>query len=113
MPSRMNFTAASLAKVQVPEGADRVYVYDARTPALAYCVTSTGHRSFYLYRRVDGRPQRIRIGGHPELTIEQARDKAAEYNGDIARGIDPLEQRRQARAVATVGELFTHYLDAH
>src|SRR4051812_45770270 len=92
--NKFPFTVAALNRLACQAGADRVYAYDARTPALAFCRTAGGHRSFYLCRRVGGRYERVRLGGFPELSIEQARNRAAELNGDIARGVDPRESRR-------------------
>lgn len=113
MGRRINFTKAALEKTGCPAGQDREYIYDLRTPALAFCTTATGHRSFYLYKRVKGRPQRIRLGGFPELSIEQARIQAAKVNGDIAGGADPQQVKRLGRAESTVGDLLTHYLETH
>jgi integrase len=78
---------------------------------LALAVTHAGSRSFYLYKRVHGRPERIHIGGFPDLTVEQARRKAAELCGDIARGENPAGRRRKARGAMTLGELFADYIE--
>jgi integrase len=110
---RFAFTAAALAKLKCPAGSDRLYVYDQRTPGLALCVTAAGARTFYVYRRVDGRPQRVRVGRFPGLSIEQARRQAAQVNAAIARGEDPQAERRRRRVESTVGELFAHFLEAH
>ena len=72
MADRLTFTKPVLERSFCPEEDERIYLYDAKVPGLAVCITRNGSRSFYLYRRVRGRPQRIRLGGFPELSIEQA-----------------------------------------
>jgi integrase len=94
-----------------PPARGRVYVYDAKTPGLAICVTDAGSQTFYLYRRVHGKPQRIRLGRYPLLTIEQARDAAARENAKIADGADPQAERRKARQEQTLQYLWDHYRD--
>ena len=109
---KINFTKASLSRLRPPDD-DRYWTYDSKTPSLALMVTKTGAKAFYLYRRVNGRPQRIRLGGFPELTVEQARKEAAKINGDIARGTDPQERKRRLRRQATLGDVFDHYVKSH
>jgi len=112
MPKKINFTIANLDRVTCPPDG-RAYVYDSKTPGLQFCKTSTGATSFYLYRRVQGRPARICLGSYPQMTIEQARDRVAELNGDIAKGVDPVEQKHAAKAAETFGGLFDRYMETH
>ncbi len=111
--TRFNFTKAAIARVKPPGHQERVYVYDKRTPALALCVTRSGSRTFYVYRRIYGRPVRVRLERFPEMTIDQARKQAAVVLAEIARGNDPQEQKRALRRQCTLGELFVHYLETH
>ena len=89
----------------------RVYYADTKTPHLALCVTAAGSRTYYRTGRVQGKPQRIRLGTVRELTVEAARAACAELTGKIAGGNNPhLEKRRAQR---TLGELWTWYLEHH
>ena len=69
--------------------------------------------TFALYRKIQGRPERITIGRFPEITVEQARNRVRELVGDIARGANPARERQRLRKDATLGELFAQYLDEH
>jgi integrase len=111
-PKKINFTVQTLKALTCPAGKSRVYVYDQRTPGLAYLLTENGARSFYLYRKIDGKPVRIRLGGE-EITIDQARTLAAKHNGKIAEGQNPQEEIRQRKHEMTVGELWEWYLEHH
>jgi integrase len=68
---------------------------------------------FVLYRKIAGRPERITIGLYPDLSIEQARDKADELNGAIARGENPGDTRRRVRGESTLGGLYAIFLEQH
>lgn len=111
MAQKLSFTKSSLESIPLPATGKRTWVYDLKTPSLALCITSSGSRSFYIYRRVEGKPEQIRLGGYPEMTIEQARRRAAEINGEIAKGTNPNEIKRGKRTEWTFAHLFTDYLE--
>src|SRR5258706_153416 len=94
---KFGFTKKLLDKLALPTNNQRAYFYDESTRGLALAVTPAGRKVFVLYRKVAGRPERITIGPYPDLTIEQARGKAAELNGAIARGENPASKRRLVR----------------
>src|SRR4051794_17066168 len=68
-------------------GGARTVVHDTAVPGLCAVAGATS-TSFYLYRRINGRPVRFRLGGFPELTVEQARKLAQKHLGEIAAGQD-------------------------
>ena len=78
---------------------------------------SSGSRTFYLYRWIGGRPQRIKLGGYPETTPEAARKLAEKSNGEVAQGKDLAAERRTRRLPnsndPTLGKLFSHTLEQH
>jgi len=111
--TRFSFTRAAIIAVNPPRDQERVYVYDKRTPALALCVTRSGSRTFYVYRRIHGRPVRVRLGRFLEMTIDQARRQAVVVLSEIARGNDPQAQKLALRRQCTLGQLFDHYLETH
>lgn len=60
-------------------------------------VTKTGARSWILRATVGSKIRSIGLGAYPDVTLSQARDKARDMREQIADGIDPVEQRREAR----------------
>jgi integrase len=110
---QLNFTKANLDRLPSAEPGKRKYWYDTHTRSLTVCVTDTGRKTFYLYRWAHGKPQRVRIGLYPEVTIEQARKRAIEENAAIASGHDPSVDRAKKRAEWTFGDLFDWYLEHH
>ena len=97
------FTKRNLDALK-PPAAGRQYVYDERQPGLCLCLTAAGARTFYFYVKVNGRPQRNRIGPYPSVPIETARTAAKGLAGEIAKGGDPMEEKRAARQQPTLAE---------
>lgn len=60
-------------------------------------VKDTGARSWILRATVGGRRPEIGLGGFPDVTLEQAREKAREIRELIRQGEDPVLARRSAR----------------
>lgn len=110
---RLRFTKKFLEALRCERGRGRQYLFDSHTPRLALCVTEAGSKSFYVVRRVNGRPRRIRLGGFPELSIERARERAEETNSEVARGLDPQAVKRARRGETTFKGLFQYWLDSH
>lgn len=61
-------------------------------------VTPTGARSWILRTMVGAKRRDIGLGGFPDVTLAQAREKARETKEQIRQGVDPVEQRKAARA---------------
>jgi integrase len=114
MTRALNFTEARVRKLlAAPEGVKRLYYRDPKTRGFMLAVAPTGKKTFLLYRKVNGRPERITIGAWPDLSVEAARKKAEEINGAIARGENPAEQQRQKRLEGTFKNLWERYLELH
>jgi integrase len=114
MENKINFTKAIIDALPIPELGKRDTYHDAKTTGLQLRITSTGIKSFSVYRRIKGgNPERITLGRYPDMTIEQARRKATEINLDIAEGKNPAEVKRGHKAELIFSELFAEYLERH
>lgn len=105
-----NFTKRSLEALPVPETRQRYH--DTSVRGLTLRVSPAGNKVFYFYRKVEGRPMDIKIGPFPDLTIEQARAKAEEHNGAVARREDPKKVTPRGRDEKTfehLGEWWIEY----
>lgn len=67
-------------------------------PGLLLQVTKTGAKSWILRAWVGGKRREIGLGGFPGVTLAQAQEKARKKKEQIEQGIDPVEERRAARA---------------
>lgn len=61
-------------------------------------VTKTGARSWILRATVGSKRRDIGLGGFPDVTLAQAREKAREAREHIQQGIDPIEQKKAVKA---------------
>lgn len=112
MTRRFNFTMKSLEGVKASGDKGRAWVYDTHIRNLAYMVTSTGARSFYVIYKFEGLPYRYRLGDET-LSIDQARKLAREAMVKVANGINPQAEKRSVRSEITFGQLFGLYMEKH
>jgi integrase len=106
------FTHSRLEAIKPPKTGRDSY-RDAKVAGLTFVITANASKSFYFYKRINGKPSRIRIGGYPEISIDDARKEAQKFSGEIAKGENPLTARRQNKAAPTVKELFDYWLATH
>jgi integrase len=110
----INFTKRALDTLPLPEPGKRLEVYDNKIRGLLIRVTSNGTKSFTVYRRVNGKPQRVKLGRYPDMSIEQARRRAQKMLSLMADGIDPVARGRADKvSQITLGQVFEAYLKAH
>lgn len=111
MINSFNFTKASITALPLPESEQRQVYRDTKTSGLQLRVTHNGVKTFSVFKRVkNGSPERITIGRYPDLTVEQARAKAAEINAIIAKGENPADAGRDSREEPTLNQAFDEYL---
>ena len=67
-------------------------------------VTPKNGKTWVLRVLVGEKRRDIGLGGFPTVTLAQARDKAREARDMIARGIDPVEERKAAKARLTLAQ---------
>lgn len=109
--NRFAFTKLRLDGIPSPE-VGRQRFHDDKIPGLILAVTK-GSKTFYLYKKVDGRPVEYKLGSYPELTIEQARKLASTATLKYITGVNPQKERTDKRGEATLKELWEQYLDLH
>src|SRR5438105_7340756 len=110
---KFQFTRERIEALPSPTNGQRAYYWDKRVRGLGVAVSPLGKKTFILYRKVAGRPERITIGPFTDLSIEQARNRAEEMNAAIAMGKNPAADRRAVRDEMTLAELFATYLEHH
>lgn len=111
MENQFGFTKERLQNLEIK--ASTYSVLDKSTPSLRLYVYPSGGKTFVLYRRVNNKPQRIKIGRFRDLSIEQARKEALRLNSLITLGQDPLNQNKEYKAAITFRGLFYYYYEQH
>lgn len=111
---RFLFGKEKILALPIPEAGQRVVYHDTKAVGLQIRITSTGTKTFSVYRRLKaGDPERITLGKFPAMTVEQARKIAAEVNATIESGANPAETKRALKAEKTLSELFVEYGTRH
>ena len=93
--------------------------YDSEVKGFGVRVTAAGAKSFILNYRSGGRERRITIGSHPEWKVAGtkakpgARDHAKALKRRIDLGEDPMGERHEDRAAATMDTLADRFVKEH
>ena len=114
MNKSFNFTKEALQALPTPATGQRAVYFDAKTTGLQMRVTSSGTKTFSVYRRTKGgQPERVTLGRFPAMTVEQARKLAARVNLEIEEGSNPAQVKRIKKGEPTFAELFKEYGERH
>jgi len=87
---------------------------DAASSGLYLQITGSGGRSWLYRYNVHGKQHEVGLGSVRDVSLEQARDLAADYRRQRRQGIDLLQHKaRTAAAKVTFAESFEAYIAAH
>jgi integrase len=92
---------------------DRTFLWDGALEGFGAVAFPSGKKVFVAQFRQNGRSRRISIGKYGTLTPDEARDKAKKVLGAAVDGLDPIQARRDTRAVRTFRELSEEFLRVH
>ena len=67
-------------------------------------ITPKGGRTWLLRASVGGRRREIGLGGFPDVTLAQARERARTAKDKIRSGVDPVEERKAARSALAAAQ---------
>ena len=74
-------------------------------------VSYGGSKTFYLSMKIHGKPQRIKLGKFPEISVEEARKLAIENKNTVNKGKNPNEEKRKLGTEVTLKELFNKFTE--
>lgn len=60
-------------------------------------ITADDHKYWHFRYSINGKQQRISLGPYPSISLQQARERAAECRALVANGIDPSRKRRDEK----------------
>ena len=94
---------------QKPQNKD-ILIWDTEIKGFCCKITPKGSRVYMLYyRNKDNRQRKPKIGTHGNITCEQARDIAKEWQSIIAKGGDPSKEKQDGKNAISVKELGDMY----
>src|SRR3954447_15135913 len=91
------------------------FIWDADVRGFGLKVTPSGKETYVVQYRIpgvgrSGFAKRMVLGDHGVLTPEEARKRAREELGNVARGLDPAAERVDRKGAATVKDLGVAFL---
>jgi integrase len=97
-----------------PPASGRVDYFDDATPGLSLRITANDVRTWTVfYRDKNARQKRLTLGRYSAVSLADARELARDAQRDVAKGRDPVLEKRAAREVLTFGELAKEYIEHH
>lgn len=89
-----------------------VVAWDSELRGFGVRVKPSGAISYLIqYRNADGRSCRLTLGKAGTLTPDEARTLARGRLADVAKGVDPVAEKRAASGAPTVSEVCDWYLE--
>jgi len=89
------------------------FVWDTEIVGFGIRVMRSGAKTYQAQYRKGGRTRRVSLGRHGNITAEQARLKAREVMGLVAKGENPAEEISQHRRAPTIAALCDRFLADH
>lgn len=116
--NKINFTKANIEKFLIPivdanGKAKNLVFHDSKQKGLCIIISYGGSKTFYLSVKISGRPERIKLGKFPDITVEQARKLAIHNRSLINQGKNPNEEKKKLKQDITLKELFDIFLEKH
>jgi hypothetical protein len=100
----IELTALDVKRLTHPGGKRNVLRSVGGVPGLHLQINPNSGRSWVLRTKVGTLRRDIGLGGFPGVTLSQARDKARDARAKIEAGVDPVEERKAARAALVASQ---------
>lgn len=109
---RFNFTKKDILSISPPKEKWDTY-RDEQSKYLRLRISYLGMMTFYYVRKIEYKMKWIKLGNFPEMTVSQARKKATEHSGEVAKGNNPATEKKQQKIVVSFGDLFDLFMELH
>jgi integrase len=109
--AKVHFTKSFIESIEAAD--KRLTFTDNTSRGLTLLVTPNQVKTFYLTRKFRGKVERSLLGHFPELTLKNARTKAAQFQVQYDAGVNPAESKRESRAELSLNEFFEVYYRDH
>ncbi|UCM85576.1 MAG: tyrosine-type recombinase/integrase [Rickettsia endosymbiont of Culicoides impunctatus] len=111
------FTQDVLYKIKTPQEKKDIYK-DIKEKGLILVASYGGSKTFYFGKKFDNIYHRIKIGRFPDLSLIEARIKVVKLKSQIAKGINPMKERKaqlsnKSSVKLTFEELLDKYINDH
>jgi integrase len=116
MPAPRQPLTKLLVQRTSPHSSRDRFLWDSRVPGFGVRIHPSGRRTYVFQYRASPRQQRrVAIGLHGPLTVETAREAAADLYEAVRKGRDPIAERRTAasRQPDTFEHVAEQFIDKH
>ena len=111
MAETIGFTKLKIEALPAPPAGTRAVYHDSKGAGLQLRITDKGIKTFSVFRRIKGgAPERVTLGRFPDVSVENARRRAEELTGIMAKGDSPAKDLRIKRQEMTLSDLFDEYM---
>src|SRR5215467_532320 len=94
----MKLTERKIETLAVEHGRKDRLIFDDAQRGLAVRVTASGGRTYLCQYTLHGQKWRVPLGSCSAVSLADARDAAAAIMGDVAKGRNPVADRKEAAA---------------
>ncbi len=119
MKAKITKTALDTLRTNAIATSKTIYAWDEEVRGFGALATKSGSVSYFVEYRLGGRTapnRRMSLGKHGVLTPDQARKLAREKLGEVAKGVDVADQRKEKRAQhagLTLAQSLEKFLEVH
>lgn len=106
-------TKKSVDAIKCPPGKDREFLWDEDLAGFGVVALPSGKRKYVIQFRQGRKSRRMTLGEHGRLTPDEARLLAKEMLGAVAKGKDPLAERRARQAVRPFRAVAEEFMQLH
>jgi integrase len=97
-------TETTVANAAIPDGKPQLFLWDTgkgSVTGFGVRVLPGGSKTFWFqYRNTSGTVRMIRIGASPTVKLDDARKRARDLAGQVARSEDPAAEKQEAKRTA-------------
>ncbi len=108
--NKIKLNTQNIRILPIPTDGKRTYYYDNKIPGLGVMIFPSGTKTFFLYKRIDGKPDKIKLGRFPDMSPEQATNAAYKLMGKISEGANPNSDKKKLKTELTFDKLFEQYM---
>jgi hypothetical protein len=94
----VKLTERKIEKLATEPGHKDRLIFDDAQRGLAVRVTASGGRTYLCQYTIHGHKWRVPLGSCSAVSLAKAREAAATFMGDVAKGRNPADERKQAAA---------------
>lgn len=110
MTNKINLIKKTIENLPKAIHNKRLYFYDTKVQSLGVAVTSKGTKTFFVYKKINGRPERVTLGRYPDLSVENARKHALNAITQIAHGKNLNQEKKKTKGEVCFFQLFIGYM---